>query len=310
MITTVTLNPAVDRTIVVNQFEYGSVNRVLSSREDIGGKGINVSRILLALGSVSKAVGFIGKTNYPQAQTLLHTDAIPTEFVFIDAPTRTNTKLIESSTHTTTDINEAGFTVSEQELEDVIQIISSCSEESTFIVFSGSLPKGLDSSTYRRMIEKLPSHCKAALDADGVLLMEGLKAEPFLIKPNIRELESALGKTLGSNSEVVDAANDLIRQYKVTFVLVSMGGNGSILVTKDQALYASPLSVNVKGTVGAGDSMLAGFIHGLAQDFDIPTTLAWATACGALAVSLEGTQAFEKRDVEKLASQVIMSTIS
>jgi len=310
MITTVTLNPAIDRTIVVNQFEYGSVNRVLSSREDIGGKGINVSRILLALGSVSKAVGFIGKTNYPQAQTLLHTDAIPTEFVFIDAPTRTNTKLIESSTHTTTDINEAGFTVSEQELEDVIQIISSCSEESTFIVFSGSLPKGLDSSTYRRMIEKLPSHCKVALDADGVLLMEGLKAEPFLIKPNIRELESALGKTLGSNSEVVDAANDLIRQYKVTFVLVSMGGNGSILVTKDQALYASPLSVNVKGTVGAGDSMLAGFIHGLAQGFDIPTTLAWATACGALAVSQEGTQAFEKRDVEKLASQVIMSTIS
>jgi len=309
MITTVTLNPAIDRTIVVNQFEYGSVNRAASSREDIGGKGINVARILLALGSPSKAVGFIGKTNYPQALSLLHNDAIPTEFVIIDAPTRTNTKLLESSTHTTTDINEAGFTVSAQELEAIMQLISSCADQSAFIVFSGSVPKGLTTSIYREMIEKLPENCKAALDADGILLMEGLKAEPFLIKPNIQELESALGRTLGSNREVVDAANDLIRQYNVTYVLVSMGGNGSILVTKDQALYASPLSVNVKGTVGAGDSMLAGFIHGLAQSFDIPTTLAWATACGALAVSQEGTQAFEKSDVEKLAAMVLISII-
>ena len=310
MITTVTLNPAIDRTIIVNQFEYGSVNRVVSSREDIGGKGINVARILLALGSSSKAVGFIGRTNYPQAQTLLHNDSIPTEFVFVDAPTRMNTKLLESSTHTTTDINEAGFTVSEQDLDAVRLLIRSSADESSLMVFSGSVPKGLDSSTYRKMIEQLPSNCKAALDADGILLMEGLKAEPFLIKPNIHELESALGRTLASNRDVVAAANDLIHQYNITYVLVSMGGNGSILVTKDQALYASPLSVDVKGTVGAGDSMLAGFIHGLAQGFDIPTTLAWSTACGALTVSLEGTQAFAKSDVEKMAALALISTIN
>ena len=112
MITTVTLNPAIDRTIVVNQFEYGSVNRVAANREDIGGKGINVARILLALGSNARAVGFIGKSNYPQVEALLKADEIPAEFVFVDAPTRINTKLLESTTHTTTDINEAGFTVS------------------------------------------------------------------------------------------------------------------------------------------------------------------------------------------------------
>jgi len=310
MITTVTLNPAIDRTIVVNQFAYGSLNRVVSSREDIGGKGINVARILLALGSPSKAVGFIGRTNYPQAQTLLHNDAIPTEFVFVNALTRTNIKLLESSTHTTTDINEAGFTVSEQDLEAVRLLIRSSAAQSSFMVFSGSVPKGLDPSVYRRMIEQLPSNCKAALDADGILLMEGLKAGPFLIKPNIHELESSLGRTLGSNRQVVEAANDLIRQYNITYVLVSMGGNGSILVTNNQALYASPLSVNVKGTVGAGDSMLAGFIHGLAQGYGIPAALAWATACGALAVSQEGTQAFAKSDVEKMAAMVLISAIN
>ena len=309
MITTVTLNPAIDRTIIVNNFEYGSVNRVASSREDIGGKGINVARILLALGSDAKAIGFIGRNNYPQAQALLKADAIPTEFISIDAPTRINTKLLETSTHTTTDINEAGFAVSGKEIEAVRRLILDYAEKSTFLVFSGSVPRGLPSSIYREMIETMPSHCKVALDADGLLLMEGLKASPFLIKPNIHELESALGRTLTSHQEIVDAAAGLILLYGISYVLVSMGGDGSILVTADQALFASPLPVDVRGTVGAGDSMLAGFIHGLSSGCDLQTALSRATACGALAVSQEGTQAFEKDDVEKLASMVSITQI-
>jgi len=309
MITTVTLNPAIDRTIVVNHFEYGSVNRVAKSREDIGGKGINVARILLALGSDAKAVGFIGKSNYPQAHALLQADAIPAEFIYIDAPTRMNTKLLESSTHTTTDINEAGFTVTRQETDAVRQLIHTCAKASTFIVFSGSVPIGLPSSIYREMIEQVPSHCKVALDADGLLLMESLKAKPFLIKPNIHELESALGRTLSGNREIAVAAAGLIEQYGISYVLVSMGASGSILVTADQALLASPLSVNVKGTVGAGDSMLAGFIHGLTEGYDLSAALAWATACGASAVSQEGTQAFELSDVKRLAAIVSISRI-
>jgi 1-phosphofructokinase len=309
MITTVTLNPAIDRTIIVNNFEYGSVNRVVSSREDIGGKGINVARILLALGSDSKAIGFIGGKNYSQAEALLKTDAIPTEFVRIDAPTRINTKLLESSTHTTTDINEAGFAVSAQEIEAVRQLILDDAGKSSFLVFSGSVPSGLPSSIYREMIDMIPSHCRIALDADGLLLMEGLKASPYLIKPNIHELESALGRTLSSHQQIADAAAELILLYGISYVLVSMGADGSILAAADQALFASPLPVDVKGTVGAGDSMLAGFLHCLSCGFDIQTALSWATACGALAVSQEGTQAFAKSDVEKLASKVFISRI-
>jgi len=309
MITTVTLNPAIDRTIIVSKFDYGSVNRVVSSREDIGGKGINVARILLALGSDAKAIGFIGRNNYPQVEALLKGDAIPTEFVSIDAPTRINTKLLEISTHTTTDINEAGFAVSAQEIEEVRRLILACADNSNFLVLSGSVPKGLPSSIYREMIEMIPSHCKIALDADGLLLMEGLKASPFLIKPNIHELESALGRTLSSHQEIVDAAAGLILMYGISCVLVSMGADGSILVTADQALFASPLPVDVRGTVGAGDSMLAGFIHGLSRGCDIKSSLSWATACGALAVSQEGTQAFAKDDAEKFAAMVSISDI-
>lgn len=309
MITTVTLNPAIDRTIIVSKFDYGSVNRVTSSREDIGGKGINVARILLALGSDAKAIGFIGRRNYPQVEALLKGDAIPTEFVSIDASTRINTKLLESSTHTTTDINEAGFAVSAQEIEEVRRLILACADNSSFLVLSGSVPGGLATSIYREMIEMIPPHCKIALDADGLLLMEGLKASPFLIKPNIHELESALGRTLSSHHEIVDAAAELILRYGISYVLVSMGADGSILVTADQALFASPLSVDVKGTVGAGDSMLAGFIYGLSQGCDIKAALSWATACGALAVCREGTQAFAKDDAEKFAAMVSISDI-
>ena len=155
----------------------------------------------------------------------------------------------------------------------------------------------------------IPAGCKAALDTDGSLLMQGLQSKPYLIKPNIHELESALGRTLSSSREIIEAALELILQYDITYVLVSMGGDGSILVTKDQALFAAPLPVDVKGTVGAGDSMLAGFIHGLEQGFSNETSLCWATACGALAVSQEGTQAFAKSDVEKLAGMVKVSII-
>lgn len=309
MITTVTLNPAIDRTIVVDQFEFGSVNRVQSVREDMGGKGINVARILIALGSSVSAIGFMGENNLGHVQTLLQRDAIPTDFVLVPAATRLNTKLIESRSRTTTDINEAGFTVSDQDLAAMKSKISQTASQSDYIVFSGSVPKGLPVDIYRDLIGLVASPCKAVLDADGALLLAGLQARPYLIKPNIHELESALGRSLETPQAIVAAARDLIAQYQITYVLISMGGDGSILVTADQALFAAPLKVEVRGTVGAGDSMLAGFVHCLAERCDLAQTLAWATACGALAVSKVGTEAFSREDVEALAGQVKISTL-
>lgn len=309
MITTVTLNPAIDRTIVVDQFEFGSVNRVQSVREDMGGKGINVARILLALGSEAQAIGFMGQSNLGHVQNLLQRDAIPTDFVLINAATRLNTKLIEARSHTTTDINEAGFTVSAHDLEAMKTRINQAADQSEFIVFSGSVPKGLPTQIYGDLIGMINGPCKTVLDADGVLLLEGLKSHPYLIKPNIHELESALGRTLETPESIVAAARDLIRLYQITYVLVSMGGDGSILVTPDRAFFAAPIKVEVRGTVGAGDSMLAGFVHCLASGFDSESALAWATACGALAVSKVGTESFTRAEVETLAGKVQIKAI-
>lgn len=304
MITTVTLNPAIDRTIVVEKFEYGAVNRVSSVREDMGGKGINVARILQSLGSEAKAIGFIGSRNLGHVQTLLERDAIPTDFVQIPAATRLNTKLLESSTHTTTDINEAGFPVDKVHLEAIRQLIRTYAGQSEYVVFSGSVPVGLPANIYRDLISLVTPVSKAVLDADGELLLTGLESHPTLIKPNIHELERALGRPLPSHTAIVSAARDLIQEYGITYVLVSMGGDGSILVTRADAWFAAPVPVTVRGTVGAGDSMLAGFIHCLAAGLPDTQALAWATACGALAVSKEGTEAFDRSAVIELAATV------
>jgi 1-phosphofructokinase len=306
MISTVTLNPAIDRTVVVDTFEFGAVNRVQSVREDMGGKGINVARILKSLGSDSDAIGFIGKQNFGHVRNLLERDAITTDFIEVDAATRTNTKLIELASRTTTDINEAGFTVGPADIAAIEAKIDELSKRSQFIVFSGSMPKGLPTTFYRDLISRVRKPCVSVLDADGAVLLEGLKASPAVIKPNIHELESALGETLESESTIVAACRKLIEQYQIVYVLVSMGGDGSILVTRDQALYAEPLPVEVRGTVGAGDSMLAGFIHCLSLNTSLEKALSWATACGALAVSKTGTEAFSKPEVEAMASKVVI----
>lgn len=310
MITTVTFNPAIDRTVCVEKLTAGSVNRIVSSREDMGGKGINVARILLALGDQAVATGFIGARNYSHTLELLDRDEIVHDLVQIDAKTRQNIKLIESSTQITTDINEAGFQVNAADLAELTRLILHYAESSEYVVFSGSVPPGAPDTIYRDIAARLPSGCKAVLDADGRLLLAGLSASPNLIKPNIHELENALGRSLPSVKSIVAAARQLIRQYQIHTVLVSMGGDGSILTTPDVALHAAALPVTVRNTVGAGDTMLAGFIHSRVSGRSDRDALACATACGALAVSKAGTEAISAWQIDGLASQVIITAIT
>lgn len=309
MITTVTLNPAIDRTVVVEAFVPGTIIRVRSSREDMGGKGINVARILQSLGSDARATGFIGSRNFSHARSLLERDKIAFDLVQVPAETRQNTKLIEISRRVTTDINESGFTVSTSGLAELKAVIEKYAVLSEYVVFSGSIPPGLASSIYQELIAALPVACRPVLDADGEALLLGLTAQPYLLKPNIHELENALGWALPTPAAIVEASRELIKKHRITYVLVSMGSEGSILVTGEQALFAAPLKVDVKGTVGAGDAMLAGFIHSLASGSSDREALACATACGALAVSKEGTEAISKADVTVLAGQVRISAI-
>lgn len=310
MITTVTLNPAIDRTIMLDSFHHGSVNRVQSVREDIGGKGINVSKILKSLGYNSLATGFIGEKNSKYVESLLAGEQLASDFVIVEGQTRLNTKIVERDTKLTTDVNELGFHISKEQLASIKVLITKYAKESKMLVFSGSIPQGIASDIYFDLLSIAAPFTKTVLDADGIFLLEGLKASPYIIKPNIHELENAISRELHSKDEIVEAARDLIREYKIKYILVSMGGDGSILVSEDEALYAKALKVDVRSSVGAGDSMLAGFIYGITNEsLSVSQALAYATACGALAVSQEGTQTFKKEDVERLVSEVEISSL-
>lgn len=304
MITTVTLNPAIDKTVVLEELKKGEVNRIKEILVDMGGKGINVAKILSSLGSEARALGFIGRSNLGEVEDLIRHYGIETDFVVIDAATRVNTKVIDMKTQETTDLNEAGFLVDDDKVAEVMAHLEADAEASDFIVISGSAPKGVAPTVYRDMILAVKGRAKVVLDAEGPLLLEALPAGPDIIKPNIHELEAAVGRELGSDEAIIAVAKDWIERYGIQQVLVSMGGDGSLLVSGDIVLKAMPIKVDVKGTVGAGDSMVAGFVHGLMHG-SLERALAYGAACGTLAVSRAGTEVFSKDEVQVMLERVV-----
>lgn len=304
MITTVTFNPAIDKTITVENFTPGAVNRVLSVQENLGGKGINVAKVLNLLGTSTTAIGFIGEKNYSFVQQFIKAENLVTDFILVDALTRTNTKIIDPNTKTTTDVNEQGFTVNDTQVDQMTLLINRYAKISEVMVFSGSACKGLYPTDLKTLLQLASAKTKVVLDADGEILKEGIKAAPFMIKPNIHELENLLERKLETIDEIVDAVKTLIDQTKITYVLVSMGELGSLLISKDESYLANILKVDVISTVGAGDSMLAGFLYNFLKTGDPARALQFAACTGSLAVSAVSTEALRNSDIEFLSKSI------
>lgn len=307
MITTITLNPALDKTIAVDALSYGEVNRVGKAQFDTGGKGINVSKVLGKLGTNTTAIGFLGKKNKIQMLELLEKELMDTEFVYLPEETRTNLVLVELEKKITTNINEEGFLVDGSSFEKMKLLVNKYAEKSEYMVFSGSAPKGLKDNVYKELIGSVNDKTYTVLDADDDLLLEGLKANPFMIKPNIYELENAFDTELNTEDDVIELSRRVINEYKITIVLISMGSEGCLLVTKEDAYKAMPVKMEVKSTVGAGDSLIGGFLHGLVNKFPLETCLAYGTVCGAFAVARKGVGNFTVDEVTKLLDKVKIS---
>jgi 1-phosphofructokinase len=304
MILTITINPAIDKTIIVDSLHVNGVNRVISSREDLGGKGINVSKVLTQLNVPTIACGFIGSRNYAKVSAFVDHEQLATDFVLVDANTRTNTKIVELSTHSTTDINEPGFEVTQKEINQLLSLIDSVAKEVDMVVFSGSLCQGMSLEQYGELIEKAASKTKVVIDAEKLALQEALKHAPLLVKPNVSELEGYLKVEFHTETDLIKAAQEVLRTSHTQMMLLSHGEHGSYFITTSQVIKAEALKVPVKSTVGAGDSMLAGFLSEYIKDNNITEALRVATACGALAVSQEGTQSFTQEEVLKLKENV------
>lgn len=277
MIYTVTLNPSIDYIVFTENFKVGQLNRSKETFKFAGGKGINVSRVLKEHDITSTALGFIGGFPGKFIQDKLAQDDIPTDFVNIEHDTRINVKL---KSDTETEINAPGPAVSEAEEAKLIEQIKQLTPED-IVVLSGSIPASMRADIY----EEIARICKAqgitfVVDAEKELLEAVLPYGPSFVKPNKEELEVMSGKKLNSDMEIKNAALQLIKKGAEK-VMVSMGGEGALLVTESIVYKAQAPKGTVVNTVGAGDSTVAGMIAGLSKELTLRDSFKWAVASGS-----------------------------
>lgn len=310
MIYTVTLNPALDKTVEIPSLTVDAVNRITTMRTDPGGKGINVSKVISKLGGKSTATGILGGETGRTILSALENMQLTTCFHFVEGETRTNLKIIDPIQHTNTDINEPGVTVSEQILTELLHELLEKLTENDIVVISGSMPKGSPQDTYFTWTKACREKgAKVILDADGDLLKAGLHASPYLIKPNNHELSALVGRTLSTPEELAQTAKKMMADYGISKIVVSMGGDGALYVTETEILYAEGLKVPVGSTVGAGDSVVAALAVAEEAGMNLEDTVRLSTATGAANVMCSGTQAAEYSVIEPLLPKVIIHRI-
>ncbi|MCI8296721.1 MAG: 1-phosphofructokinase [Lachnospiraceae bacterium] len=306
MIYTVTLNPALDKTVEIRSLRIDSVNRITKMRTDPGGKGINVSKVIQKLGRKSVAAGILGGDTGNAILSALEAMGLETSFRFVEGETRTNLKIVDPAEHTNTDINEPGITLSEEILDSYLKELLEKLVPGDIMVLSGSLPMGSPKDTYYTWVKACKeAGAKVILDADGELFAAGIKASPYLIKPNDHELSGFMGRTLSTPAELAKAARQMMESYGIEKIVVSMGGAGALFVTKEDTIYAEGLKVPVGSTVGAGDSVVAALAVAEEAGMSLEDTVRLATATGAANVMCSGTQAAEYDVIQGLIPKVV-----
>ena len=304
MIITVTLNPAIDKTIEIDEFKIGNVNRIASTRVDVGGKGINVSKVIKELQNKSLALGFLGGSSGNQIKKYLDDSNIKNDFLSINGETRTNLKIYDKVNNTHTDINENGPSVTLSDITNIKEKIMEYCDEKSLVVLSGSVPTGANSCIYGELVRDIKEKGgKVILDADGDMLMQGMKSGPYLVKPNIDELEKAFGISIDSENKIIETSKKIL-EYGVKHVVISLGGEGSMFISRDKIAKVAGLKVEVKSTVGAGDSMVAAMAVAIENNYDFEETIKLACATSTANVMTEGTQTGKFEDIEKLKKQI------
>ena len=287
-ILTITLNPALDLTVRLPQLEPGEVNRSQALQTHAAGKGVNVAQVLADLGHKVTVSGFLGEDNQQAFSALFTRRGFADAFIRVPGETRSNIKLAEDDGRVT-DINGPGPHVNDLAQQALLDKLDQIAASHDAVVVAGSLPRGIRAQWLRELVLRLKAlGLKVILDTSGEALKEGLSAGPWLVKPNGEELSEALGSLVDSVESQVAAATHL-QTLGISHVVVSHGADGVNWFSRGaQTLHAQPPKVRVASTVGAGDSLLAGMVHGLISGHSPEQTLRTATAIAAMAVTQIG----------------------
>lgn len=296
-ILTLTLNPALDITVSLDRLQAGAVNRSQAQHSHAAGKGLNVAQVLADLGHSVTVGGFLGQDNLQPFEALIAQRGFADCFVRVPGETRSNIKLVEADGRVT-DINGQGPQVDEAARNDLLHRLAQVAPGHDAVVVAGSLPRGISPGWLRELLQMLKAQgLKVALDSSGEALRAGLQAAPWLVKPNTDELGEVLGLPVDGLTQQRAAADQLLASG-VEHVVVSQGEHGVTWFAAGLALHAQPPQVRIASTVGAGDSLVAGMVHGLLQGEAPTATLRRATAIAAQAVTQVG---FGIHDHEQLA---------
>ena len=312
MIVTVTLNAAVDRTLLVPNFQLGRRHRASSGFLSAGGKGINVARALKRLGVPVVCTGLAGGRNGTMLVEELTQEGILNDFVRIRGESRTSTAVLDPTSNAYTEINEWGPEVAEDELEMLREKLAYLGQGAEFVVFAGSLPRGVESDFYAETIRDAGRHHHlAVIDAEGEALRLGVGAEPYLVTPNVREAEEMVGHEFVDDEDLASALDE-IAELGARNVLITGNDGCHALLREDRTelrLRARAPHLEPISTIGAGDSLLAGFLAARAGGRSFEDAVRSAVACGAASVLEPGPGRFDPREASRLTPLVTVDRL-
>ena len=309
MIVTVTMNPAIDKTVEVEKLVCRGLNRIRKVEYDAGGQGINVSKTIHELGGHSVATGFLGGNNGQIIANVLKEKGIACDFVWVSGETRTNTKVVEDD-GSLTELNELGPMIDDKDICELKSKLLGYADKNTMFIFAGSIPAGVSKDIYREMICLLKEQgASVLLDADGEVFSRTIEAIPNIIKPNRVELEGYLGLQEGTETLELIKVAESIKKKGVKNIVVSMGENGALFLLEDYKARCPGLSIKAHSAVGAGDAMVAALAYAWDHQLEKEETVKLCMAASAGAVATIGTKPPSRKVVDDLMKQVKIERI-
>lgn len=304
MILTVTLNVAIDKRYVVDDFKVDEVNRVLECDYTPGGKGINVSKAAKIAGADVTATGFIAGYAGAYVENELRKRDIKCEFVSVLGESRSCINIFDATNGTQTEFLEPGVKLTRDHELELLEKFEDLVKEHDIITMSGSAPTGTSDDIYNELIAIVKKHNKKViLDTSGQRLIDGIKANPTLIKPNIDEIQMLVGREIKDQDDLIEIGKS-IQAKGIEIVVISLGKDGSMIISDEGIYRAIPPKIESVNTVGCGDTMIAGFALGLKDNMKLVDTIRLATAISAASALREETGHFVKEDMEKIYDKV------
>lgn len=309
MITSVSLNPSIDRTLSVDRLDVGGLNRVRMQTDVAAGKGVNVALAAAALGEDAGCIGFMYREGGALFERRLADGGVKSDFVWCEGAVRVNVKVFDQARGEITELNSSGTPVNSVQLDAMTQLVLDHARRSACLILSGSLPPACPTDYYLTLAEAAAKeNCRVFLDADGERLRAGLRARPFLIKPNRYELELLTGRTLNTMDALLNAALECVRGG-VQVVAVSMGGEGALITDGKTALRAPGMRVEVKSTVAAGDSMIAGLAAGFSRSDSLEDAFRMGVAAATVRCMTPPEEIISAESCLRLANEIRMEKL-